>query len=38
MEVDAIRTARRNGESVIAICRRFDVYRMTVWTRTKDLL
>ena len=37
-EVDAIRTARRNGESVIAICSRFDVHRMTVWTRTKDLL
>lgn len=37
-EVDAIRTARRNGESVISICRRFDIHRMTVWTYTKDLL
>lgn len=37
-EVDAIRTARQNGDSVISICRRFDVHRMTVWTHTKDLL
>jgi len=37
-QVDAIRTARANGESVISICRRFDVHRMTVWTYTRDLL
>ena len=37
-QVDAIRTARANGESVVSICRRFDVHRMTVWTHTKDLL
>ncbi|WP_437584293.1 hypothetical protein ACSAGD_03235 [Paramicrobacterium sp. CJ85] len=37
-QVDAIRTARANGESVISICQRFDVHRMTVWTHTRDLL
>ena len=37
-QVDAIRTARANGESVVSICRRFDVHRMTVWTHTRDLL
>ena len=37
-QVDAIRTARADGESVISICRRFDVHRMTVWTYTRDLL
>lgn len=37
-QVDAIRTARKNGESVISICRRFEVHRMTVWTHTKDLI
>ena len=37
MEVDAIRTARANGESVTSICGRFGVHRMTVWTRSKDL-
>ena len=36
-EVDAIRTARTNGESVVSICRQFDIHRMTVWTHTKDL-
>lgn len=36
-QVDAIRTARANGESVVSICRRFDVHRMTVWTHTRDL-
>lgn len=36
-QVDAIRTARAHGESVISICRRFDVHRMTVWTHTKGL-
>ncbi len=34
-QVDAIRTARANGESVVSISRRFGVHRMTVWTRTK---
>ena len=29
-EVDAIRTARQNGDSVISICRRFGIHRMTV--------
>ena len=38
IQVDAIRTARANGESVISICQRFDVHRMTVWTHTRDLL
>ena len=37
-EVNAIRTARQNGDCVISICRRFDIHRMTVWTHTKDLL
>lgn len=37
-EVDAIRTARANGESVVSICGRFGIHRMTVWTHTKDLL
>lgn len=37
-EVEAIRTARANGESVTSICRRFDIHRMTVWTHIKDLL
>lgn len=37
-QVDAIRTARANGESVVSICRRFEVHRMTVWTHTKDLV
>lgn len=37
-QVDAIRTARANGESVVSICRRFKVHRMTVWTHTKQLL
>ena len=36
-QVDAIRTARANGESVVSICRRFGVHRMTVWTYTRDL-
>ncbi len=34
-QVDAIGTARANGESVVSISRRFDVHRMTVWTHTK---
>lgn len=33
-QVDAIRTARANGESVVSISRRFGVHRMTVWTHT----
>ena len=37
-QVDAIRTARANGESVVSISRQFGVHRMTVWTHTKDLL
>lgn len=37
-QVDAIRTARANGESVVSISRRFGVHRMTVWTHTKHLL
>ncbi|GAB3745487.1 hypothetical protein GCM10028864_14700 [Microlunatus parietis] len=37
-QVDAIRTGRANGESVVSISRRFGVHRMTVWTHTKDLL
>ncbi|WP_180951750.1 helix-turn-helix domain-containing protein [Brevibacterium ravenspurgense] len=37
-QVDALRTARANGESVVSICRRFNVHRMTVWTHTKDLV
>lgn len=37
-EVDSIRTARINGESVVSISRRFDVHRMTVWTHTRDLI
>ena len=34
-QVDAIRTARANGESAVSISRRFGVHRMTVWTHTK---
>jgi DNA invertase Pin-like site-specific DNA recombinase len=37
-QVDAIRTARATGESVVSICRRFEVHRMTVWTHTRDLV
>jgi len=37
-QVDAIRTARLNDESVVSICRRFGIHRMTVWTYTKDML
>lgn len=37
-QVDAIRTARANGESVVSICRCFGVHRVTVWIQTKDLL
>lgn len=34
-EVDAIRTARANGESVVSISRRFGIHRMTIWEHTK---
>lgn len=37
-QVDAIRTARLNDESVVSICQRFGIHRMTVWTYTKDML
>lgn len=37
-EVDSIRTARADGESVVSISRRFGIHRMTVWTHTKDLV
>lgn len=37
-QVDAIRTAGANRESVVSIYWRFGVHRMTVWTHTKDLL
>ncbi|MFZ2624144.1 MAG: hypothetical protein WAX29_02735 [Propionibacterium sp.] len=33
-QVDAIQTARDNGESVISIVLRFEVSRMTVWEKT----
>ncbi|GAA1618064.1 hypothetical protein GCM10009700_03040 [Brevibacterium sanguinis] len=36
-QVDAIRTARANGESVVSICRWFGIHRMTVWTHTRDI-
>ena len=35
-EVDAIRTARTNGESVLSIAKRFGVHRVTVWEQTKN--
>ena len=34
-EVDAIRTARSNGESAMSIARRFEASRMTVWEKTR---
>lgn len=34
-EVDAIRTARAHGESVLSICRRFDIHRVAVWEKTR---
>lgn len=37
-QVDAIRNAPANGESVVSICHRFEVHRMTVWTHAKDWL
>lgn len=34
-EVEAIQTARANGESVLSIAKRFNIHRMTVWEHTK---
>lgn len=34
-EVDAIQTARANGESALSIAKRFSIHRMTVWEYTK---
>jgi hypothetical protein len=34
-EVEAIQTARANGESVVSIAKRFNIHRMTVWEHTK---
>ncbi|WP_051208319.1 hypothetical protein [Propionicicella superfundia] len=34
-QIDAIHTARDNGESIMSIARRFEVSRMTVWERTR---
>lgn len=36
-EVDAIRTARANGESALSICRRFDIHRVTAWEKTPTI-
>ena len=36
-EVDAMRTARANGESVRSIAERFGKHRSTVWRYTKDV-
>ena len=36
-EVGAIRAAREAGETVTSIARRFEVHRLTVWERTRDL-
>ncbi|WP_082405820.1 helix-turn-helix domain-containing protein [Microbacterium sp. No. 7] len=33
-QIDAIRMARDNGESVMSIARRFGLSRMTVWQKT----
>lgn len=33
-EVEAIQTARANGESVLSIAKRFNIHRMTVWEHT----
>ena len=35
-ELDAIRTARANGESVASICDRFGVNRVTAWEHAKE--
>lgn len=34
-EADAMRTARANGVSVIALAKRFGVHRGTIWAKTK---
>lgn len=34
-EVEAIQTARENGESVLSIAKRFNIHRVTVWEHTK---
>ncbi|MBM9465176.1 hypothetical protein JL108_17135 [Aeromicrobium sp. YIM 150415] len=34
-EVEAIRTARVGGESIMSIAKRFEVSRMTVWEKTR---
>jgi DNA invertase Pin-like site-specific DNA recombinase len=34
-EVEAIRTLRDEGESVLSIAKRFNVHRATVWEHTK---
>ena len=34
-QIDAIQTARNNGESVMSIARRFEVGRMAVWEKTR---
>lgn len=34
-EVEAIRTARDGGESVLSIAKRFGIHRATVWQYTK---
>ena len=35
-EVDAMRTARANGVSVIALARQYGIHRGTVWAKTKE--
>ncbi len=35
-EVDAMRTARALGVSVVALARRFGVHRGTVWAKTRE--
>ena len=35
-EVEAIRTARANGESVLSIAKRFEIHRATVWEQTRS--
>ena len=34
-EVDAIRTARSDGQSATAVAKRFEVHRGTVWAKTR---
>lgn len=35
-QIDAIHTARENGESVMSIARRFEVHRATVWEKSRS--